>query len=269
MKNVQTTNKLTQKEDTLAQDLYKAYKTHQPLNKENYQDWLKNDDSAYKVQHKLTDLKDQNVGGYKVSLTSKQTQDMFSANQPLYGMQVSSHFLSSPTNLTENQLMDPLAEVEMCFGVKQTLLPEDSLSTLMQKTTVAPAVEVPDSRFSNWFPSLNKYLVMADAAVGGFVVYGPEVDTSLLFQSPEELSKVSATLYHNGNKKKDGSSDQVLGNPLKSLHWLVQKLSQQKFSLKKGQRVSSGTFLLPEHVTKGSWKATFNCGLGAVFFNVK
>ena len=69
MKNVQTTNKLTQKEDTLAQDLYKAYKTHQPLNKENYQDWLKNDDSAYKVQHKLTDLKDQNVGGYKVSLT--------------------------------------------------------------------------------------------------------------------------------------------------------------------------------------------------------
>ncbi|KAA8444876.1 2-keto-4-pentenoate hydratase [Weissella paramesenteroides] len=261
-------NELSTAENELAENLFNAYQTHEPLQQSAYEGVVTDEETAYRVQHRLTELKDEAVGGYKVSLTSQETQDMFDSDSPLYGAQVKSHFVSSPTTLYRSDLMEPLAEVEMLFTAKEDLSSEDSLVELLHKTKVAPAVEVPDSRFSDWFPSLSKYMVMSDAAVGGYVVYGNEVDTDKLFTDVDELANVTCELFHDGKKLKDGSSSEVLGNPLHSLHWLVEKLEQQGTPLKAGQRVSSGTFLLPESLGNGSWKATFDKGLGAVFFDV-
>lgn len=71
-----------------------------------------------------------------------------------------------------NDLMEPLVEVELAFRATTDLTSNDSLEDLLNKTTVAGALEVPDSRFKDWFPSLGKYNVMSDCAVGGLVVYG-------------------------------------------------------------------------------------------------
>ncbi len=103
---------------------------------------------------------------------------MFDSDEPLYGAQVASHFVKSGKRLRMKQdLMAPLAEVELVFRVKSDLSSSDSLAELAAKTTVAPGVEVPDSRFAEWFPSLSKYLVMSDSAIGGYVVYGKELET--------------------------------------------------------------------------------------------
>ncbi|WP_375686630.1 2-keto-4-pentenoate hydratase [Lentilactobacillus kefiri] len=263
----QVTMDLTTKENELASKLFNAYETHKPLKESDFDSVVKDEQSAYRVQRRLTDLKQEDVGGYKVSLTSKQTQDMFDSDSPLYGAQVKSHFLQSPVTL-RGELMEPLAEVEMLFTAKEDLSSKDSLEDLMHKTKVAPAVEVPDSRFSDWFPSLSKYMVMSDAAVGGYVVYGDEKDADLLFDNVDDLSKVKCELFRDGKKLKDGASSEVLGNPLKSLHWLVERLESQGMPLQAGQRVSSGTFLLPESLSNGNWKATFDKGLGAVFLKV-
>lgn len=263
-----STKELSQSEQELAEHLFSAYQTHQPLQESDYEGVVTDEETAYQVQRHLTELKNEAVGGYKVSLTSQETQDMFDSDSPLYGAQVKSHFVSSPTTLYRSDLMEPLAEVEMLFTAKEDLSSTDSLMELLHKTTVAPAVEVPDSRFSDWFPSLSKYMVISDAAVGGYVVYGQEVDADQLFNNVDELADVKCELFHNGEKLKDGVSSEVLGNPLNSLHWLAEKLEQQGTPLKAGQRVSSGTFLLPESLGDGNWKATFNKGLGAVFFDV-
>ncbi len=259
---------LSETEETVANQLFDAYTTHKPLTMSDFDGKLTDEDSAYRVQRRLTELKNEAVGGYKVSLTSKQTQDMFDSDSPLYGAQLTSHFEQSPVTVAADQVMDPLAEVEMLFTAKEDLSANDSLEDLMRKTKVAPAVEVPDSRFADWFPSLSKYLVMADAAVGGYVAYGTEVDTDALFESVDDLANVHCELFHDGKKLKDGASSEVLGNPLKSLKWLVEKLESQGMPLKAGQRVSSGTFLLPESLTKGEWKATFDKGLGNVLLHV-
>ncbi|WP_054655241.1 2-keto-4-pentenoate hydratase [Lentilactobacillus kisonensis] len=264
----QATMTLSEKETKLANALFHAYQTHEPLKEADYNGVVSDENAAYRVQRKLTALKNEAIGGYKVSLTSQQTQDMFDSDSPLYGAQVKSHFVQSPVTLHRNELMAPLAEVEMLFTAKEDLSANDSLADLMRKTKVAAAVEVPDSRFSDWFPSLSKYMVMADAAVGGFVVYGQEMDTNLLFDNVDDLANVKCTLFHDGKELKDGASSEVLGNPLNSLHWLVEKLESQGMPLTAGQRVSSGTFLLPESLSKGAWKAIFDKGLGAVFLNV-
>lgn len=259
---------LSQKESDLAEALFNAYTTHKPLTESDFSGYADSEDAAYRVQRQLTEDKKEAVGGYKVSLTSKQTQDMFDSDSPLYGAQLKSHFVKSPHTVEANEVMEPLAEVEMMFTAKTDLSSSDSLEDLFHKTQVAPAVEVPDSRFSDWFPSLSKYMVMSDAAVGGYVVYGEEMDTDKLFESPDDLANVKCELFHDGKKLKDGASSEVLGNPLNSLQWLVKKLEDQGMPLKAGQRVSSGTFLLPESLTKGDWKATFDKGMGSVFLHV-
>ncbi|WP_228765782.1 2-keto-4-pentenoate hydratase [Bombilactobacillus apium] len=263
-----TTTTLSTSETELADKLFQAYQSHEPLEKSDFDGLVTTEESAYRVQSHFTELKQEEVGGYKVSLTSQETQDMFDSDCPLYGTEVKSHLVQSPATLHRGELMEPLAEVEMMFTAKEQLTSKDSLADLMHKTKVAPAVEVPDARFSDWFPSLSKYLVMSDAAVSGYVVYGPEVDTDLLFEKVDDLAHVKCELFHDGKKLKEGASSEVLGNPLKSLHWLVEKLEEQDNPLQVGQKVSSGTFLIPESLTNGNWKVTFDQGLGAVFFQV-
>lgn len=261
-------NQLTETEEKVAEDLFNAYETKKPLKMSDYNQLVTNTDSAYRVQNRLMELKNQSLGGYKVSLTSKKTQDMFNSKEPLYGAQVQSHFVESGTNLALGEnLMDPLAEVELVFKAKEDLSTDDSMMELARKTTVAPGVEVPDSRFKDWFPDLSKYLVMSDAAVGGYVVYGAEHETN--DYKLKELANVHCHLFHDEKELGEGVSSEVLGNPMRSLKWLVDKLSQQGKALKAGQRVSSGTFLLPPHLTHGKWKATFDNNMNTVHFNVK
>ncbi|MHA8111461.1 2-keto-4-pentenoate hydratase [Lactobacillaceae bacterium Melli_B4] len=258
---------LSDQEERLAQALYNAYTNREALKMDEWSDLLNDEAASYRVQRRLMDLKSQPLGGYKVSLTSKQTQDMFDSTEPLYGAQVENHFVQSPADLSlSRDLMDPLAEVELVFKAKEDLLPTDSLEDLARKTTVASGVEVPDCRFSDWFPSLSKYLVMADAAVGGYVVYGEEKNTT--DYTLKDLENVHTKLYHDGKEEVDGVSSEVLGNPLNSLQWLVKKLDQQGQSFKAGQRVSSGTFLLPPRLTAGKWTAKFDNGFSDVVVNV-
>lgn len=127
---------------------------------------------------------------------------------------------------------------------------------------------MPNLRFTDWFPDLPKNLVVADAAVGGLVVYGTEQATDELFASVEAVAAPKCMLFHDGKAVKTGQASEVLGNPLKSVQWLVGKLAAQGKTLTAGQRVSSGTFVLPPHLTVGHWRADFDAGLGQVALNV-
>lgn len=86
-----TTLNANQKEFAMA--LYDATLTGKPLEEKDWKGVVEDDDTAYAVQDEVMRLKGVPVGGYKVSLTSKQTQDMFDADSPLYGQQVNRRFL--------------------------------------------------------------------------------------------------------------------------------------------------------------------------------
>lgn len=261
--------KLNAKQEEFAKALFKAYDTNTPLKEEEWTGVVTDDDTAYAVQDEVVRLKGKPTAGYKVSLTSKQTQDMFDADSPLYGQQVAERFLPSPADVSLDQLNEPLLEVELAFRAKEDLHPDDSLDDLLHKVTVAGALELPDARFVNWFPDLGKYNVMADCAVGGLVVYGEERDADQAFANVNEAATVHAVLYQDDKELTAGDSSEVLGNPLKSLQWLVQKLAEQGKTFTKGQMVSSGTFVLPPHLVAGKWEVKFDHGFGNVVVNAK
>ena len=109
---------------------------------------------------------------------------------------------------------------------------------------------------------------MSDCAVGGYVVYGQERPADEVFKTVDDAANVNVTLYHDGKEVDSGVSSEVLGNPFKSLQWLVRKLEEQGKTFRAGQLVSSGTFLLPPHLTAGKWEAKFDNGFGTVSVDV-
>lgn len=259
---------LTETEEKLANTLYQAYTTNKPLDVKDWSNQIFDEESAYRVQNQLMKLKNEAVGGYKISLTSEETQKMFASDSPLYGAQVKSRFLHAPANFALSDMLEPLVEVELVFRVDKTLSPDDSFAQLMQKTSVAGALEVPDCRFKDWFPSLEKNLVVSDAAVGGLVVVGDLFSTAVAFENVKDLADVHCNLKFNNESLKKGTSSEVLGNPLKSLRWLVAKLQKHGKNLSVGQYVSTGTFVLPPKLQEGTWSAHFDNGLGNVSLTV-
>lgn len=268
-----TTQVLTTKQQALAQALYEAYlrnfygQSNEPLSMQEWKGVVSDDDTGYAVQDAVMALKGSPVAGYKVSLTSEETQKMFDSDCPLYGAQVAERFVPTPCTLDLRHLNEPLVEVEFCFTATCDLTSSMSHEELLHNCTVAADMEVPDSRFSTWFPSLSKYLVLSDCAVGGYVLYGQPVDGTTL--SVDDMAHVHAKAYHDGKFVKEGDSTEVLGNPVNSLAWLVKKLESQGKHFTKGMHVSVGTVFVPVPFTAGEWHVEFSGPFGTLEVSAK
>lgn len=251
--------------DDLSEKLYNALSTHEPLDWEAVDRSGLTPEHAYEVQHKFNEQKSEPVKGYKISLTSKQTQDMFHSDSPLYGQIVASSVLRNGATVALSTLNEPLLELELEFTALEDLSPEDDVQTLLEKTEIAPGIEVPDSRFKNWFPALLLELVISDSAVCGRIVVGETAPKP----SVEALTDVHATVTLNGQPLTSGVSSEVLGNPLHALKWLVERLDQEGKKITRGTTVSTGTFCLPEQLEKGTYVASFDHHLGNVTLHVE
>jgi 2-oxo-hept-3-ene-1,7-dioate hydratase len=251
--------------DDLSEQLYHALSKSEPLAWKDADHSELTPELAYNVQHAFNQKKGEAVKGYKISLTSKQTQDMFHSDSPLYGQIVASSLLKDNAEVELASLNEPLLELELEFTALEDLSLEDDEQVLLEKTEIAPGIEVPDSRFKDWFPTLPLELVISDSAVCGRVVVGKAAQKP----SVEELADVHSSVTLNGEPLTSGVSSEVLGNPLHALKWLVQRLAQEGKTLTKGTTVSTGTFCLPKKLTKGTYVATFDHQLGSVTVHVK
>src|SRR5690625_6977611 len=71
-----------------------------------------------------------------------------------------------------DNLHAPLIEIELMFIANEHLTKEDDHASILQKMSIAPGLEIPDSRFTDWFPNLSFGKVIADSAVAGKVIVG-------------------------------------------------------------------------------------------------
>src|SRR5699024_11267851 len=127
------------------------------------------DEAAYNIQNEILSMQNASAKGYKISMTSEETQALFESSEPVYGP------FTAEQVITEMSLADynsPLAELELVFYVNEKLSVTDDAESILSKCTVAPALELPDGRYNNWFPNISKYEVVADCAVAGAVVIG-------------------------------------------------------------------------------------------------
>ncbi|WP_019413936.1 2-keto-4-pentenoate hydratase [Paenisporosarcina sp. TG20] len=249
---------------SLVETLYNAFDLKQPISKESIPVDIGKSD-AYEIQHLVTDKKfainKDELIGYKISLTSEKTQVLFNSTTPLYGALTQTSLSDGKIEL--NKMHSPLIEIECMFLANESLSTEDDEQSILRKTSFAPSIEVPDSRFTNWFPNLSVGQVIADSALAGNVIVGNYVHDLTI----EQLGNINAELQLDGKTIALGKSSEVLGNPIHAIKWLIDELAKSGRTIEKGMIISSGTFILPKVLQKGKYEARFK-GLGVVSLNV-
>lgn len=239
-----------------AESIYRSFRGGGALDRNMADRFSFEVEDGYIVQEKVTELKKdrggEKVRGYKISLTSQETQNWFNALEPAYGtltdLNISGGFLSM------SEMSEPLVETELMFFVEKDIKGITDDQDLLDKVSVAAGIEIPDSRFSEWFPELSLGTIVADNAVAGRIVHG-SYRKKLTY---EELGDLDLQVFLNNEQIAKGHSSEVLGNPLESLKWLVRKLEGRGDHLRKGMVVSSGTFILPLKLKRGHYLASYS-----------
>lgn len=247
--------------ETAVNKLFEAYRSNSPIELNQFD--FKTKEEAYNVQDMVLDLKkselNEYLAGYKISLTSKTTQDMFKCDSPLYGGMTN---VTIKDKVLLSDYNEPLLELELVFLVDEDIEIDDTNDMIMKKCRVAPGIEVPDGRYKNWFPNTNLYEILADGAVNGAVVIGEPQKVSY-----DDIDGIKGSLIFNGKFVKEGKSSEVLDHPVNSVKWLAKILNEQGKKLSKGLFISTGTFVLPERLQTGSYEAIYE-NLGSVKLEV-
>ncbi|GIO23365.1 2-keto-4-pentenoate hydratase [Oceanobacillus sp. J11TS1] len=232
-----------------------AYRTQQPVPfiRDNYPI---SEEEAYQVQHAFIERrvhKGDAVAGYKISMTSKETQAIANTNEPAYGTILTSHILQADTEYALFHLFQPLIEPELIFFVNEDITASADTQEIIEKTSIAPGIEIPDARYIDWFPHFSLIDLLADNTATGRIVVGDPVPTP----SFEKLGAVDLDLKYNGIPTHTGSSSAVLGNPVYAVKWLIEKLAEHNRSLQKGMVISSGTFIPPFRAKAGEYITSY------------
>lgn len=202
----------------------------------------------------MKEIHNEDIVGYKISMTSKETQAIASTHEPAYGTLLSSNIVKSGEHVSMNQLFSPLVEPELIFILTDDLSQTATEEEILSKTKIAAGLEIPDSRYVDWFPNFSLMDLLSDDTATGLVV----VSEGITPPSFEELGNIKMELFHNGEKISEGVSSAVLDNPVSAVAWLVKKLASHNKSLKKGMIISSGTFISPLPVQPGKYDVTYS-----------
>ncbi|GAB3798290.1 2-keto-4-pentenoate hydratase [Virgibacillus kimchii] len=251
---------MTKEIEEITESLLQSHKTKTPI------DFIRNaysldENTSYDVQEAFIQKKCETYGeeirGYKISMTSPETQALADTDEPAYGTLTTSSILENKKNILIESMNAPLVEPELMFILTDDLSIEATDEEILSKSKIAPGLEVPDSRYKDWFPNFELMDLICDNGVTGKVVEGEPVDPPAL----DALPKVKMELFHQGEKTGEGVGSAVLENPVSSVSWLVKKLARRNKTLKKGMIISSGTFISPIRAEKGTYKASFS-GIG-------
>ncbi|MBY7143163.1 2-keto-4-pentenoate hydratase [Virgibacillus sp. NKC19-3] len=243
--------------DHIVHKLLNAQKRKSPIDFIRY-DYTLDEQTAYEIQKQLVQKKcalyDEDITGYKISMTSPETQELANTNEPAYGTLTTTSMVESSSTIRLSNLIDPLVEPELMFILTDDLSFSAAEDEILSKSKIAAGLEIPDSRYKDWFPNFTLADLLCDNGVAGRVVFSESVDPP----SFNELEEINMDLYHNGEKIGEGRSANVLGNPVSAVAWLTKKLAAHNRSLKKGMVISSGTFISPLRIEKGTYEASYS-----------
>lgn len=237
--------------------IYAAYETKEPIQFIRH-DYTIDEKNAYSIQdelvEKLIDLYGAKVAGYKVSMTSKETQAIANTDEPAYGTILSTQVKQSGDIVELSSLFAPLIEPEIMFILTDDLSPNADEAEILQKSKICAGLEIPDARYENWFPNFSLADLLCDNTATGLITLSEPIAPLSL----DEFANIKMELFHNGEKISRGISSAVLGNPVSAVAWLSGKLAKQNKVLKKDMVISSGTFISPLVAKKGTYQVRYS-----------
>jgi 2-keto-4-pentenoate hydratase len=182
------------------------------------------------------------VGGRKAAFTADAALKMMNVDGPACGPLFSPYIIPSPANLNLPAASWRGLECEISFKMAANLPARDAAYSVEEAAAAVgsmhPALEVVDSRIANGVDH-GGVAIIADHCGNAAFVYGGAVEK----WRDLDLASLKVDLNVNGETVITGSGDAVMGNPLNSLAWIANSLSERGKSLKAGEWVTTGSMM--------------------------
>ncbi|WP_226581009.1 2-keto-4-pentenoate hydratase [Acuticoccus sediminis] len=195
------------------------------------------------------------VIGYKAGLTSAAAQERFGVDEPVLGTLLEKMMLPSGATVPASFGARPLFEADLLLvvgdaGINEAKTPEEVLAHL---SSVRPFIELPDLMLAEGEP-LDGATITAMNVGARMGVVGDDipVDDAML----DTLKTMTVTVTDaDGTMLAEAKGESVLGNPLNSALWLMEK----GLTFEPGQVISVGSIgpLLPPAKAKGTATVTY------------
>lgn len=249
----------------LAERLRSAYTTGPvpPL-----RDGLQPDDvnGAYAVQSINTrywTAQGRRIIGRKIGLTSEPVQRQLGVDQPDFGLIFHDMLINDGETLDPKSVIQPRVEAEIALVLGKDLTQrEPSFHDVLAATEyVLPALEVCDSRISDW--KITFADTVADNASSAFVVLGrqPQIAAGL------DLWSCGMVMEIDGLITSIGVGAACLGHPFRAAAWLARTVRARDEPLKAGDLLMTGALGPMVPLKPGARVRAAIGGLGTVSLN--
>jgi len=187
------------------------------------------------------------VVGKKIGVTSKAVQDMLGVHQPDFGFLTDRMFVEGDIDVAANGLIQPRAEAEIGFILKDGLKgPGVTAEQVIAATeAIVPCFEIVDSRIDDWKIAIVD-TVADNASCGVYVLGEARADPNA-----HDLPGLHVTVTKNGKPLSEGYGHAVQGSPAEAVAWLANTLGAYGVSLDAGDVILSGSLVPLEPAQAG------------------
>jgi len=218
---------------------------------------------GYAIQARIEQQSDRPLFGWKIAATSEAGQKHINVGGPMAGRILPETVIpdGGTASMAGNAMR--VAEPEFAFRMGADLPPRTAAYSVAEVLdavdTLHPAIEIPDSRFSD-VVSAGEPQIIADNACAHLFVLGPATTSDwraldLVEHRPVITSRGQRHVGHGRN---------VLGDPRVALAWLANELRQLGLTLRAGEVVTTGTCHPPLPIQSGDLVAADFGSLGKV-----
>jgi 2-keto-4-pentenoate hydratase len=191
--------------------------------------------------------KGQKVTGKKIGLTAETVQKQLGVNEPDFGTLLNGMKVGENNQLAFSELMQPKAEAELAFVLKKDIsTPIESVEELQDYIDyVLVAIEIVGSRIQNWDIQIVD-TVADNASASHYAIGAQKIPLDEI-----DLIHCQMQLYQNNMMVSQGKGEASMGNPLKALQWLANKMIEMNTPLQKGELILSGALGPMVNLKKG------------------
>lgn len=218
---------------------------------------------GYAVQAGLEKTSREKLFGWKIAATSEAGQKHINVAGPLAGRILAETVIADGGTASMKGIEMRVAEPEFAFRMARDLAPRATpysvREVLEAAGTLHPAIEIPDSRFTD-FTSAGEAQLIADNACAHLFVLGAATAANWRAM---DLVEERPTITLRGERYV-GHGRNVLGDPRAALAWLANELSGLGVTLRAGQVVTTGTCHPPLPIAAGDHLAADFGVLGKV-----
>jgi 2-keto-4-pentenoate hydratase len=218
---------------------------------------------AYLVQLEVASIRRKlghRVVGKKVGLVSKAMQEMAGFAEPDYGHLFDQMRIEDGATIRLDSLIQPRIEPEVAFVLNKPLRgPNVTVQDVLAATAfVAASLEIVDSRIKDW--KIRWVDTVADNGSSSRFVLSEQAVSPLGL----DFRTMGMVLEVNSEPVVTSVMTEVLGNPVRAVCWLANKLHEWEIGLEAGDVILPGSPCRAIAVNKGDRVTAHMAGLGSV-----